>query len=112
MYFLYSSLRSHNKNSKVNQEGGAVDNPVVCEAEDSFMCSVALDASTTFVTMVTVSISDAIASPVLLRIPARPGKEGIHVRLYLFTVIIYLFCILNGGPVTGMDFIMDFPVII
>lgn len=74
----------------MNQGSGAADNPVVCEAEDSFMCSVALDASTAFVTKVTVSISDAIASPFLLRIPARPGKEGIHVILY-FVHLNYLF---------------------
>lgn len=91
---LCPSLRSHNKNTKVNQGSGAADNPVVCEAEDSFMCSVALDASTTFVTMVTISISDAIASPVLLGIPARPGKEGIHVILDF----VHFCCVLNSGP--------------
>uniref|UniRef100_A0A3B5ARE7 Leptin receptor n=1 Tax=Stegastes partitus TaxID=144197 RepID=A0A3B5ARE7_9TELE len=53
----------------------ASDNPVVCEAEDSFMCSVALEP-TSFVTVVTVSISDAVAPPVLLRIPARPVKPS------------------------------------
>ncbi|XP_032380771.1 leptin receptor [Etheostoma spectabile] len=59
----------------------APDNPVVCEAEDFFMCSVALDATTSFVIMVTVSISDAVTPPVLLRIPARPVKSGPPVNL-------------------------------
>ncbi|XP_029285913.1 LOW QUALITY PROTEIN: leptin receptor [Cottoperca gobio] len=57
------------------------DNPVVCKAEDSFMCSAALDTRTSFVTVVTVSISDAIAPPVLLRIPARPVKPSPPVNL-------------------------------
>lgn len=54
----------------------ASENPVVCEAEDSFMCSLTLDPTTSFVTMVTVSISDAVAPPVLLRVPARPEKPS------------------------------------
>uniref|UniRef100_A0A671VQN1 Fibronectin type-III domain-containing protein n=1 Tax=Sparus aurata TaxID=8175 RepID=A0A671VQN1_SPAAU len=57
------------------------NNPVVCEAEDSFTCSIALDTTTSFVGMVTVSISDAVAPPVLLRIPARPVKPSPPVNL-------------------------------
>ncbi|XP_035771387.1 leptin receptor isoform X1 [Neolamprologus brichardi] len=54
----------------------ASENPVVCEAQDSFMCSLTLDPTTSFVAMVTVSISDAVAPPVLLRVPARPEKPS------------------------------------
>lgn len=71
-----SISRSQKGDSSVNDEGIASDNPVVCEAVDSFMCSVAIDTTTSFVITVTVSISDAIAPQVLLRIPARPGKKG------------------------------------
>uniref|UniRef100_A0A7N8X959 Leptin receptor n=1 Tax=Mastacembelus armatus TaxID=205130 RepID=A0A7N8X959_9TELE len=67
---------------QVNNGNVLSDNPVICEAQDSFMCSIALDTVTTsFVTMVTVSISDAVAPPVLLRIPARPEKPGPPVNL-------------------------------
>lgn len=45
------------------------------------MCSIALDATSSFVTMVTVSISDAVALPVLFRIPARPVKPSPPVNL-------------------------------
>uniref|UniRef100_A0A4W6D5G8 Leptin receptor n=1 Tax=Lates calcarifer TaxID=8187 RepID=A0A4W6D5G8_LATCA len=68
------------KDSQVNSGNTTSDNPVVCEAEDSFMCSVALD-TTSFVTMVTVSISNAKAPPVLLRVPARPVKPSPPVNL-------------------------------
>ncbi len=61
----------------MNNENTELDNSVVCKAEDSFMCSVVLDTTTSFVTVVTVSISDAVAPPVLLRIPARPGENRI-----------------------------------
>ncbi|XP_069009275.1 leptin receptor [Embiotoca jacksoni] len=54
----------------------ASDNSVVCEAEDSFTCSISLDPTMGFVTVVTVSISDAVAPPVLLMIPARPAKPS------------------------------------
>lgn len=79
--------RSQKENTEVNDRSAAPDNPVVCEAEDSFMCSVALDTPTSFVTVFTVSISDAIAPPVLLRIPARPGKKGI---LFLANSLLYI----------------------
>ncbi|XP_070764514.1 leptin receptor [Enoplosus armatus] len=72
---------SQKEDTEVNDGNTASDNPVVCEAEDSFTCSVALDTTTTFVTVVTVSISDAIAPPVLLRIPARPVKPSPPVNL-------------------------------
>uniref|UniRef100_A0A8C6L596 Leptin receptor n=1 Tax=Nothobranchius furzeri TaxID=105023 RepID=A0A8C6L596_NOTFU len=47
-------------------------NLLVCDAEDSLMCSFHLDSARSFVLMVTVSISGAAAPPVLLRIPERP----------------------------------------
>ncbi|XP_049443419.1 leptin receptor isoform X1 [Epinephelus fuscoguttatus] len=69
------------KDAEVDDGNAATDNPVVCEAKDSFMCSVALDTKTSFVTGVTVSISDTVAPPVLLRIPARPVKPSPPVNL-------------------------------
>uniref|UniRef100_UPI0037E7B6C8 leptin receptor n=1 Tax=Semicossyphus pulcher TaxID=241346 RepID=UPI0037E7B6C8 len=62
-------------------ENTASYNPVVWESEDSFTCSVPLEATTSSVMLVTVSISDAVAPPVLLRIPARPVKPGPPVNL-------------------------------
>ncbi|XP_022071967.2 leptin receptor [Acanthochromis polyacanthus] len=67
-------LLSQKTDAEVNNP--APDSPVVCEAKDSFMCSITLDPTTSFVTMVTVSILDAVAPPVLLRIPARPVKPS------------------------------------
>uniref|UniRef100_A0A671VP30 Fibronectin type-III domain-containing protein n=1 Tax=Sparus aurata TaxID=8175 RepID=A0A671VP30_SPAAU len=64
-----------------DKDSQETNNPVVCEAEDSFTCSIALDTTTSFVGMVTVSISDAVAPPVLLRIPARPVKPSPPVNL-------------------------------
>ncbi|XP_076583053.1 leptin receptor [Chaetodon auriga] len=72
-------LSSHKEDGKAND--GNPESDVVCEAEDSFMCSVGLDAMTNFVTVVTVNISDATAPPVLLRIPARPVKPSPPVNL-------------------------------
>ncbi|TDH08795.1 hypothetical protein EPR50_G00101470 [Perca flavescens] len=74
-------LVSQKDDTELNDGNAAPDNPVVCEAVDFFVCSVALDATTSFVIMVTVSISDAIALPVLLRIPARPVKPSPPVNL-------------------------------
>ncbi|XP_045905624.1 leptin receptor isoform X2 [Micropterus dolomieu] len=74
-------LLSHKEDTEVNDGNTASDNPVVCEAVDSFTCSVALDATSSFVTLVTVSISNAVAPPVLLRIPARPVKPSPPVNL-------------------------------
>ncbi|XP_015826469.3 leptin receptor [Nothobranchius furzeri] len=56
-------------------------NLLVCDAEDSLMCSFHLDSARSFVLMVTVSISGAAAPPVLLRIPERPEKPGPPVNL-------------------------------
>ncbi|XP_074524942.1 leptin receptor [Halichoeres trimaculatus] len=57
--------------------------PIVCKAEESFTCSLALDAlRMSFVTMVTISISDTSAPPVLLQIPAKPVKPSPPVNLY------------------------------
>ncbi|KAI3368569.1 hypothetical protein L3Q82_025575, partial [Scortum barcoo] len=74
-------LLSQREDTEVSDGNTAPDNPVVCEAEDSFTCSVALDTLSSFVTMVTVSISNAVAPPVLLRIPARPVKPSPPVNL-------------------------------
>ncbi|XP_071342277.1 leptin receptor isoform X2 [Trachinotus anak] len=74
-------LLPRKQDSQVNYGNPASDNPVVCEAKDSFMCSVALDTTTSFVTVVTVSISNATALPVLLRVPARPVKPSPPVNL-------------------------------
>ncbi|TMS20070.1 Leptin receptor, partial [Larimichthys crocea] len=54
-------LVSQKEDTMVNDGNTAPYNPVVCEAEDSFMCSLALDTTTSFVTVVTVSIGNAVA---------------------------------------------------
>ncbi|XP_028300361.1 leptin receptor isoform X2 [Gouania willdenowi] len=56
-------------------------NPVVCEAQDSFMCSFTIGTNRSFVTVVTVSLSDAAAPSVQLRIPAKPVKPSPPVHL-------------------------------
>ncbi|KAM9848864.1 leptin receptor [Aulostomus maculatus] len=66
---------------EVNDGNADSDNPVVCESKDSFMCSVTLDATSSFVAMVTVRISDAVSPPVLLNIPARPVKPSPPINL-------------------------------
>lgn len=76
---------SKSKGSEVNDDNTASYNPVVCEAEDSFMCSLPLDATTSFVTMVTVSIAEAVAPPILLRVPVRPGERVISF-LFIFVL--------------------------
>lgn len=48
--------------------------PVVCEADDSFRCGVALDDQAAFDTLVSVSVSGSVAPNVLLKVPARPGE--------------------------------------
>ncbi|KAM3876341.1 leptin receptor [Diretmus argenteus] len=73
--------RSQKEHTEVNDGEVSVDDPVVCAAEDSVMCSVALDDATNFVAMVTTSISNATAPPVLLSIPARPVKPSPPVNL-------------------------------
>lgn len=98
---LSCDLQSHNLSSSSSVESGLMavilqrlladtgvndgtpvtDSPVVCEAKDSFTCSIALDARTSFVVVVTVSFSEAIAPPVPLRIPARPVKPSPPVNL-------------------------------
>ncbi|XP_041646977.1 leptin receptor isoform X2 [Cheilinus undulatus] len=59
----------------------ASNNNVVCTAEDSFTCSLAIDATTSFVAMLSASISGTVAPSVLLRIPARPVKPSPPVNL-------------------------------
>ncbi|XP_040895895.1 leptin receptor isoform X2 [Toxotes jaculatrix] len=71
-----SLQRLLSQDSQVNSGNSVSDNPVVCEGEDSFTCSVSLHCTTSFVTVVTVSISNAITPPVQLRIPARPVKPS------------------------------------
>ncbi|XP_040926393.1 leptin receptor [Betta splendens] len=66
---------SHKDDSSVNDEAAASDNPVVCEAMDSFMCSLALDSARSFVAVVTISVLDAIAPQVSLKVPARVSAE-------------------------------------
>uniref|UniRef100_A0A674MP25 Leptin receptor n=1 Tax=Takifugu rubripes TaxID=31033 RepID=A0A674MP25_TAKRU len=66
---------------QLDSEEAASDPPVFCEAEDSFTCSVALDAESSFHAVVTVTIADARAPSVLLRVPARPVKPAPPVNL-------------------------------
>lgn len=67
--------RFQKSKSAVDSEEAASDPPVFCE--DSFTCSVALDAESSFhaEVTVTVSVADARAPSVLLRVPARPGES-------------------------------------
>ncbi|NP_001124341.1 leptin receptor precursor [Takifugu rubripes] len=73
--------RFQKSQSRVDSEEAASDPPVFCEAEDSFTCSVALDAESSFHAVVTVTIADARAPSVLLRVPARPVKPAPPVNL-------------------------------
>ncbi|XP_075872070.1 leptin receptor [Nelusetta ayraudi] len=76
-------LPSQDENSQGAGSAGsaAPDNPVVCELEDSFTCSVALDDPAGSATTVAVSISGSVVPPVLLTIPARPVKPSPPVNL-------------------------------
>lgn len=67
--------RFQKSKSAVDSEEAASDPPVLCEAEDSFTCSVALDAESSFHAVVTLSVADATAPSVLLRVPARHGES-------------------------------------
>ncbi|XP_061739696.1 leptin receptor [Nerophis ophidion] len=60
--------------------------PVVCEGNDSCMCSIPLD-TTSFVTMVTVNITGSEAKPVFLNAPPRPVKPRPPVNLSHFHTI-------------------------
>ncbi|XP_058494846.1 leptin receptor [Solea solea] len=62
-------------------ESAVSDNPIVCEAEDSFVCSVPLYTSASYITVVTIGISSATSLPVHLRIPPRPVKPKPPVNL-------------------------------
>ncbi|XP_056894701.1 leptin receptor isoform X3 [Takifugu flavidus] len=73
--------RFQKSQSRVDSEEAASDPPVFCEVEDSFTCSVALDAESSFHAVVTVTIADARAPSVLLRVPARPVKPAPPVNL-------------------------------
>lgn len=91
LYCFHSLLFCRSRDGNAERDAGrsAPDNPVVCKAEDSFMCTVALDNPTSFVTVVTVSVSDSVAPPVLLRIPARPGEHLVFFdSFFKFTFLI------------------------
>ncbi|KAF7663963.1 hypothetical protein LDENG_00194070 [Lucifuga dentata] len=64
------------ESTKVDDWKPASNNPVVCEAEDSFMCSLTLDVDTSFIAMVIISLSNTTAPLVLLSVPARPVKPS------------------------------------
>ncbi|XP_034438998.1 leptin receptor isoform X1 [Hippoglossus hippoglossus] len=81
MAVSFQRLLSQKDESLVNDGQTTSDNPVVCEAEDSLVCSVALDTTASFIAVVTVGISNAEAPPVQLRIPARPVKPSPPVNL-------------------------------
>nr|XP_040040837.1 leptin receptor isoform X2 [Gasterosteus aculeatus aculeatus] len=66
-------LVSQKEDSDVNNGNTA---PIVCKASSSFMCSLALEAATNLVAVMSISISYANAPPVLLRIPDRPVKPS------------------------------------
>uniref|UniRef100_A0A665VDI6 Fibronectin type-III domain-containing protein n=1 Tax=Echeneis naucrates TaxID=173247 RepID=A0A665VDI6_ECHNA len=74
-------LLSQKQDPQVNYGNLASDNPVVCEAKDSFTCSVALDTIRSSIIVVTVSVPNAAAPPVLLRVPAQPVKPSPPVNL-------------------------------
>uniref|UniRef100_A0A665VED5 Fibronectin type-III domain-containing protein n=1 Tax=Echeneis naucrates TaxID=173247 RepID=A0A665VED5_ECHNA len=76
-----SISRSQKQDPQVNYGNLASDNPVVCEAKDSFTCSVALDTIRSSIIVVTVSVPNAAAPPVLLRVPAQPVKPSPPVNL-------------------------------
>lgn len=77
-------------NTAVDSEVVA-DHPVICEAKNSFTCSVVLDTESSHLMMVTVSGSDARAPSVLLRIPARPGEPVFACLMHaMFIFRIYL----------------------
>lgn len=83
--FVLFYCRSQDENSQGAGSAGsaAPDNPVVCELEDSFTCSVALDDPAGSATTVAVSVSGSVVPPVLLTIPARPGEwqDSLYPRL-------------------------------
>lgn len=67
LYFPYLFPRSQRE----DDSGDQPDNVVVCEAMDSFTCSVALTADTHFFSLVISSNSAAVARPVQLRVPGK-----------------------------------------
>ncbi|XP_043985748.1 leptin receptor isoform X2 [Gambusia affinis] len=52
------------------------EHQVVCDAEDSFMCSIHLSSTTIFAVRLTVNVSSVLAPPVLLRISPRSVKPS------------------------------------
>lgn len=71
IYLFLSISRSENDTEKKNSTS---DNVVVCDAENSLMCSFHLDSARSFI--MTFNISNVVAPPVLLRIPAQPSKNN------------------------------------
>ncbi|KAM4738748.1 leptin receptor [Anableps anableps] len=61
---------------KSSTDYAASENWVVCDAEDSLVCSIHLNSSRTFAVWVTINVSNVVAPPVLLRIPPRPVKPS------------------------------------
>uniref|UniRef100_A0A672YTN7 Fibronectin type-III domain-containing protein n=1 Tax=Sphaeramia orbicularis TaxID=375764 RepID=A0A672YTN7_9TELE len=67
---------------KRSQTDEPVDNnPVICEAKDSFTCSMALGSTVTWATVVTVIISDVVSPQVVLKVPEKPVKPSPPVNL-------------------------------
>ncbi|XP_024135133.1 leptin receptor isoform X1 [Oryzias melastigma] len=62
-------------------------NPVVCEAEESFTCSLPLHPEASYVATVTVNVSSVMAPPVFLIIPARPVKPSPPVNVTHYQTI-------------------------
>ncbi|CAN9500887.1 unnamed protein product [Ophioblennius macclurei] len=72
-------LMSHEGDPK--ESDLAPDDLVVCEATNSFLCSVTLNHTQSFVTVVTVNVAGTAAPPVQLRVPALPVKPTPPVNL-------------------------------
>ncbi|XP_076026277.1 leptin receptor [Genypterus blacodes] len=66
---------------QVNDGTPASDDAVVCDAGNSFLCSVALDVNAGFVAMVTFNVSNTRVPPILLSVPARPVQPSPPVNL-------------------------------
>lgn len=59
---------------------------MVCEAQDSFRCSVPLDDPAGFSMRVSLSVSGSVAPTVLLEVPARPGEWQHLLEMLNFSV--------------------------
>ncbi|XP_056271204.1 leptin receptor [Pseudoliparis swirei] len=74
-------LSSRRDAAEAKDGTAAPRDPVVCHGKDAFACSLAVGSAARFVAVVTVSISAALAPPVLLRIPQRPVRPSPPVHL-------------------------------